>query len=435
MSEELSKSFLSYYSKISNKEFSLLSFERIFGGASRETYKISVKDSLDSEERLILRISQESSLIETEQRIEYLAYSAFQKSNVPVPVLIDMSEDDSTFNAPFMLMRELKGEAANPFTPNSYSPYEHDIGIQFWSILGEITKKKIDETINRILESRSTWESSESKLDFPGFAKINLTASYEGKEIMNEHEFDFYAAENSNLIAPGVAENIKGISKNEKKKFTLTLPLDWKEEDLQGKNVKFEVECLDIQEKVTPKLSDEFLKEINPEIKGIKDFQDQIKKEITAENDYKYNLDLETQIIDDLIKLSKFQISEIQIQRSADLIIEDRMRSISQYRMEFDDYLKAINKSREEFYQESLESSEKELQKLLIIEEVIKLENINANKKDIDDEIKIIKEQYKDQNLADDESLKKIVENNIKRRKSVEHLINVAKSSSKNRKK
>lgn len=298
-----------------------------------------------------------------------------------------------------------------------------------------ITKKKIDETINRILESRSTWESSESKLDFPGFAKINLTASYGGKEIINEHEFDFYAAENSNLIAPGVAENIKGISKNEKKKFTLTLPLDWKEEDLQGKNVKFEVECLDIQEKVTPKLSDEFLKEINPEIKGIKDFQDQIKKEITAENDYKYNLDLETQIIDDLIKLSKFQISEIQIQRSADLIIEDRMRSISQYRMEFDDYLKAINKSREEFYQESLESSEKELQKLLIIEEVIKLENINANKKDIDDEIKIIKEQYKDQNLADDESLKKIVENNIKRRKSVEHLINVAKSSSKNRKK
>ena len=147
------------------------------------------------------------------------------------------------------------------------------------------------------------------------------------------------------------------------------------------------------------------------------------------------DLDLETQIIDDLIKLSKFQISEIQIQRSADLIIEDRMRSISQYRMEFDDYLKAINKSKEEFYQESIESSEKELQKLLIIEEVIKLENINANKKDIDDEIKIIKEQYKDQNLADDESLKKIVENNIKRRKSVEHLINVAKSSSKNRKK
>ena len=82
MSEELSKSFLSYYSKISNKEFSLLSFERIFGGASRETYKISVKDSLDSEERLILRLSQESSTMKREQRIDYLAYSALQNANV-----------------------------------------------------------------------------------------------------------------------------------------------------------------------------------------------------------------------------------------------------------------------------------------------------------------------------------------------------------------
>ena len=72
MSQKLSKSFLSYYSNLSKKEFSLLSFERIFGGASRETYKIRLKDNLGSEERLILRLSQESSLIDTEQRIEYL---------------------------------------------------------------------------------------------------------------------------------------------------------------------------------------------------------------------------------------------------------------------------------------------------------------------------------------------------------------------------
>ena len=86
----------------------------------------------------------------------------------------------------------------------------------------KVTKKKIDETIDRILESRSTWESSNSKLDFPGFAKINLSGKYKEEEVFSEKEFDFYAVENSNLIAPGVAENLKGISKNEKKDFTLS---------------------------------------------------------------------------------------------------------------------------------------------------------------------------------------------------------------------
>ena len=72
--KELSSKFISYYSKFKNKELTLLTFERVFGGASRETFRIQVKDKTGSEEKLILRRTQESSLIETSQSTEYLAY-------------------------------------------------------------------------------------------------------------------------------------------------------------------------------------------------------------------------------------------------------------------------------------------------------------------------------------------------------------------------
>ena len=150
MSERLASAFLSYYSNFTNKDSSLISIERIFGGASRETYKIKIQDSSNNEEKLVLRLSQDSSLIETNQRTEYLAYSAFQGSKVPVPVLIDMSEDSDLLGAPFMLMKELKGEAASPFTPNVYAPFEEDLGNQFWSILGEVAKKEINHEIFEI---------------------------------------------------------------------------------------------------------------------------------------------------------------------------------------------------------------------------------------------------------------------------------------------
>ena len=64
---DLSNKFISYYSSLVDKDISLLSFERIFGGASRETYKIHIKDQFNNEEKLILRRTQESSLIETSQ--------------------------------------------------------------------------------------------------------------------------------------------------------------------------------------------------------------------------------------------------------------------------------------------------------------------------------------------------------------------------------
>ena len=87
-------------------------------------------------------------MIETEQKTEYLAYSAFQNSKVPVPVLLDMSEDKNILGAPFMLMKELEGEAASPFTPDVYSPNEKELGN---------LKEKLSIKTRQYAKRQSTW--------------------------------------------------------------------------------------------------------------------------------------------------------------------------------------------------------------------------------------------------------------------------------------
>ena len=115
---------------------------------------------------MILRRTQESSLIETSQSTEYLAYSAYQDTSVPVPLMIDINEDQEILGAPFMLMQQLDGVAASPFTPNVYSPHEQKLGEQFWSILGEIAKKDIaDDFINQFdnTEANPCWKKELDK--------------------------------------------------------------------------------------------------------------------------------------------------------------------------------------------------------------------------------------------------------------------------------
>ena len=62
--DKLGLEFLNYYSELTKKDFSLKEINRIFGGASKETYRITLLDSDAEEIRLIYRRSQESSLIE-----------------------------------------------------------------------------------------------------------------------------------------------------------------------------------------------------------------------------------------------------------------------------------------------------------------------------------------------------------------------------------
>ena len=299
----------------------------------------------------------------------------------------------------------------------------------------KVTKKKINETIDRILESRATWEEKNIALDFPGLAKINILGKYNDKEVIKHENYDFYAVKDSKLIVPGMSEKLKGIKKGEKRNFILTLPSDWDDKDLKGKNVNFIIDCIEILDKKLPSLDDEFVKLFNKNLKTVKEFEDKIKKELNSELDYKYRIELENQLLSDLIEISKYKISSIQIETTTNQVIEERIKSISQYKMSLEDYLKAINMKEEDFYNESKKSAEQELKKIITLEEIIIKEDIQVENKEVMEEITLIKQNYADQKLVDDENLYKIVENNLKKKNSMEYLIKLANKAIKNRKK
>jgi aminoglycoside phosphotransferase (APT) family kinase protein len=111
---------------------------RIPGGASRETYRF---DALVNGERrgLILRRDPPASLIDTDRRIEFLAYQSFHPLGIPTPQPIALDEDGGALERPFFLMSRVDGgRAPSAFAPKPYAPNEAKVGEQFFSILGRI---------------------------------------------------------------------------------------------------------------------------------------------------------------------------------------------------------------------------------------------------------------------------------------------------------
>ena len=155
--EGLANKFAVYFTELKKEPFNCKFIQRVFGGASRETYRIILENSDGKDLNLILRMLQESSLIDTQQEVEYEAYSLFQNSNVPVPYLIKLEQSPEYLGKPFMIMTELEGQAASPFDKESYNPYQEDIGKQFWAILANITNFDISkiQTDSHISKVRS----------------------------------------------------------------------------------------------------------------------------------------------------------------------------------------------------------------------------------------------------------------------------------------
>ncbi|MBD3646374.1 MAG: phosphotransferase family protein, partial [Pseudomonadales bacterium] len=81
--------------------------EKIFGGASRETFRLRAFWEEDGEpqiRRLILRRDPLTSLIDTERELEYNAYASVYPTDIPVPEPLFLENDPKYLGQPFSLM-------------------------------------------------------------------------------------------------------------------------------------------------------------------------------------------------------------------------------------------------------------------------------------------------------------------------------------------
>jgi len=127
------------------RDVSVEGLERIFGGASRETYRFALayRDGAgEVSRRLILRRDPASSLIDTDRAVEFNAYRAFHGTAVPVPEALWLEEDPQWLDHPFFVMEELTGleSGAQQLMMPPYAAHAGKIARQKWTILGEIAK-------------------------------------------------------------------------------------------------------------------------------------------------------------------------------------------------------------------------------------------------------------------------------------------------------
>jgi aminoglycoside phosphotransferase (APT) family kinase protein len=135
----LSERLAAYLSDLWSAPISVEQLARIPGGASRETYRFDAVQADGTRRGLILRRDPTGSLIDTDRRLEFLAYQSFHGRGVPTPEPIALEEGAEALDRPFFLMGRIDGgAAASPFSRGAYAPHAETLGRQFFSILGRI---------------------------------------------------------------------------------------------------------------------------------------------------------------------------------------------------------------------------------------------------------------------------------------------------------
>ncbi|MFA6301033.1 MAG: trigger factor [Candidatus Paceibacterota bacterium] len=144
-----------------------------------------------------------------------------------------------------------------------------------------------------------------------------------------------------------------------------------------------------------PELNDEFVKALGP-FKDVEDFKTKLKENIALEKKNKQKEVLRLKIIEKIIDASKMDLPEILVEVELDKILYRMESDIAQMGLKFEDYLKHLNKTVEDLRKEFRNDAEKKAKFALVLNEIGKAEKITADPEQVESEVAMILEHYKE---------------------------------------
>lgn len=270
----------------------------------------------------------------------------------------------------------------------------------------KVTKEEVEHEIHHLVENYAELVTKEGKvenkniaiIDFEGF-KDNV--AFEGGKGEN------YSLEiGSHTFIPGFEEAIIGMTKNEEKDINLKFPDDYASEELKGQEVVFKVKVNDIKERKLPEFNKEFFEDLN--IPGVTT-KEELEKQIESEIKEQKERVAENKYIDDLVDKAsnnmKIELAKELIDVESEAMFEEFMKKITAQGITEEMYFQYAQTTKEETVAKMNEEAEKRLKARYLLQEIIKIEKLDATDEEIDKDINEIKKHY---GMSEEEVLKEI---------------------------
>ena len=224
---------------------------------------------------------------------------------------------------------------------------------------------------------------------------INFEGFKDGKAFDGGKGENYPLVIGSNTFIPGFEDALIGMEVNEEKDIDLTFPENYHSEELKGAKVVFKVKVNSIKERILPEYNEEFFKDLNME--GVTDYEslknnvmEHIKGHKTAEIEDKYFDECLSKVSEE----AKMDVPEEMINEEVDRITNEFSQRLSYQGMNIDTYLKMLNTDIDTFKANFKPEAEKRVKYRLVIEQVVKAEDIKVNDKEVDDYSKEMAKKY-----------------------------------------
>ena len=302
-------------------------------------------------------------------------------------------------------------------------------GIELKKVEYNVSDEDIDHELGHMAEKNSRLVAVEDRpvengdttiIDFEGFVD---DVAFEGGKGEN-----YELVIGSNTFIPGFEEQLIGMKIDEEKDIKVKFPEEYFSEELKGKDAIFKIKLHEIKKKEMPVIDDEFAKDTS-EFDTLEELKASIKEKLVEENERKAKYETEDAAIKAVCDKTDIEIPSGMVETELENMVKEMDARLQYQGMKFEQYLKMVGKTMEDFKKENEEQAKTSVKTKLVLEAIIKAEKIEADEETINSKLKEMSELYgrKEEELKLNENFMTYITDSIKNEKVIDFIVKNAK--------
>lgn len=303
-------------------------------------------------------------------------------------------------------------------------------GLEVTKQSAEVTAEEIQSMIDAQLAKKAELEIKEDEAIVEGDTAVIDFEGFVGEEAFEGGKGEDYSLEiGSGSFIPGFEEQLVGAKSGETKDVLVTFPEEYHAAELAGKEAKFVVTVKEVKTKVLPELTDEFAKEIDPEVETVEALKAKLTETTKANKEADAEATLRDELVEKAAENAEVEIPQGMINTEVDRMIQEFGQRLQTQGMNLDLYYQFSGQDEAALRTQMAEEAANRVKVSLVLEAIGQAENIEVTEEEINAEIEKMAAQFgmnKDQILTALGGTS-ILSNDIRTQKTVELLVENAK--------
>ncbi len=255
--------------------------------------------------------------------------------------------------------------------------------------------EEVDAELNRMREQYAEVQTKDGAAAEGDTVNIDYEGFKDGVAFDGGKGTNYDLVLGSHSFIPGFEEQLVGVKAGEERELNLTFPENYHAEELKGAAVVFKVKVNEVKTKVLPEVNDDFAKDVNAAgVETVADLKNMIRIRIEDGKKSQAENKADTALMDKLVENAEIDLPEVLVEEEVNNQIQQLAQQISQYGMNFNQYLSMMGKKIEDVRAEYTENATKTAKLRLILEEIAKVEGLEPTEEDLENEYNNIAAQY-----------------------------------------